>query len=214
MDLNNRRCPLNARQQKLVASAMPPAFAFAFWAIIILLVMLAVATATKKGNPFTDFFTAFGAVGQVAFAYMVWRLGREQFAYIKQSTERQMRIDTYGIKKSISDQFLGLYDAAEAQASFGEDFQPPFIEDWYSLVGDAESVFSWQVTEPMLRLAAKLDDLQPNSAFLAKVKLDHPEDIAAQQSAMKANWEEISTLRFAAWRALYLELTLNDHAVS
>lgn len=80
-------------QERLFRIVPPLALAVAFWGIIGLLVVF--ATAEGKDSPFTAFFTAFGAVGQTFFAFMVWRLSREQFAFTKKVSDRQARIDAF-----------------------------------------------------------------------------------------------------------------------
>ena len=85
--------------EKAVNLAVPPVLAAMFWAIIVLLVVF--ATAEGKDSPFTAFFTAFGAAGQVFFAWMVWRIARQQLRFVEVVEERQHRVETFQIKKDI-----------------------------------------------------------------------------------------------------------------
>lgn len=76
----------------------------AFVFVVIVGLITIYAAAEKKNEPFNAAVTALGAVGQVFFAYMVWRLGREQFEFTKQVSERQNRIASYPARsKAIED---------------------------------------------------------------------------------------------------------------
>ena len=198
----------SAQSAALLDAAIPPAFAFAFWAIILMLIMLAVATAAKKGNPFTDFFTAFGAVGQVVFAYMVWRLGREQFMFTKRATERQMRIDTYTVRKDNLDKFLNMFEMSESLTGSSAGFTKEFIDEWYNLLGDCELVFSDQVIEPFLKLVVALDELQVFSAFRAETALIAKGDVEAEKALLSDHWKKVQELYFGTWHAMYRESSI------
>lgn len=91
----------------IVEAGLSPAIAFAFWAILGVLVLF--ATAEGKDSPMTAFFTAFGAVGQVGLAFAVYRLGQKQFEFTKLIAERQLRIETLPFRLEVYDKWLPLF---------------------------------------------------------------------------------------------------------
>jgi hypothetical protein len=81
--------------------------AFGFWATILILILLSTAAAAAKGNPFSDVVAALGAAAQAFFAFMVWRLSKQQFAFMKRVAHRQARIDTYGHRLEAFNRYIG-----------------------------------------------------------------------------------------------------------
>jgi hypothetical protein len=85
-----------------------PMVAVLFWFLAGLLVLLAMAR--SKDNPLSVLIEGVGAVGQVAFAFLVWRLSKEQFAFTKTVSDRQHRIDAYVHRKGVFDKLDALED--------------------------------------------------------------------------------------------------------
>ncbi|WP_145902191.1 hypothetical protein [Sphingobium sp. MI1205] len=178
---------------------------------MILMIMLAVVTATKKGNPFTDFFTAFGAVGQVVFAYMVWKLSREQFAFTRRVTERQLRVDIYHMRKKLLDEFLNMYEVTDRQSDNRADIDDDLVTEWYSLSDEISRVFSQNASKPLAEMVDLICLAQPDTEYMKDMGQRHKGDLKAATQMMKDHWNKISQLRFQAWHAMHQELSLSDH---
>jgi hypothetical protein len=120
--------------------AVPPVLAAMFWTVIVLLVVF--ATAEGKNSPFTAFFTAFGAAGQVFFAWMVWRIARQQLSFVEVVEERQHRVETFQIKKDIIAEFKKDTGLITLVHHIGDKF-----EKICALVRQMDHVFSDKVVE-------------------------------------------------------------------
>ena len=85
-------------RMRVVAEVLTaPAVAVLFWAIIFLIVLMAFA----RGSFWeTNFFEAFGALGQVGFAGAVFWLGCQQFKFTKQMTERQHNLESFPLRRA------------------------------------------------------------------------------------------------------------------
>lgn len=120
---------------KAIDLAIPPVLAAMFWAVIVLLVIF--ATAEGKDSPFTAFFTAAGAAGQVFFAWMVWRLSQQQFNFTQRVARRQARIDTFAHRVDLFDRFV------EVQKRLGaKSISEEAVDDLFDLAVEFERLFS------------------------------------------------------------------------
>ena len=77
--------------QRIIESFAPIVVACLLWALVFLIVFLAVAGA--GGRWLEVLIAGIGAVGQVFFAWMVWRLGKAQFHFTKTFSEKQERLE-------------------------------------------------------------------------------------------------------------------------
>lgn len=64
----------------------------------VVIVIAVVATASSK-SPWDTVIAALAMSSQAGFAYMVYRLGRAQYAFTQQVSERQHKIDMYPLRK-------------------------------------------------------------------------------------------------------------------
>lgn len=69
--------------------------AILFWFLLTVFVIIATA---QSGKPWDTFIAALAMVSQAFFAFMVWRLGQAQYAFARQTAERQHAIDMYPLR--------------------------------------------------------------------------------------------------------------------
>jgi hypothetical protein len=65
---------------------------------ILVGIIVLVATASSK-SPWDTVIAALAMTSQAFFAYVVWRLGKAQYAFTQQVTDRQHKIDMYPLRK-------------------------------------------------------------------------------------------------------------------
>ncbi len=70
--------------------------AILFWAVVCLIAIVATAQSAK---PWDTFIAAIAMASQAFFAAAVWKLGKNQFAFTQQVSERQHKIDMYPLRK-------------------------------------------------------------------------------------------------------------------
>lgn len=75
------------------------AAAVMFWVIIAIIALVATAQSAK---PWDTVIAALAMGSQAFFAYMVYRLGKNQYAFTKQITERQHKIDAFQLRQVAS----------------------------------------------------------------------------------------------------------------
>lgn len=92
---------VNNRQRELAAWMWNNGGAQMTVALAMGVLVLAVIVSVQPGSILKDLIAGFGAVGQVFFAGMVWRLGREQFRFTQTISERQKQIDLLPLRRSV-----------------------------------------------------------------------------------------------------------------
>lgn len=179
--------------------------AFGFWVSITLLLTLSLAVSSANGNPFADFFQAFGAIGQVVFAFMVWRLGRQQFEFIKRVSHRQARIDTYQHKRELFDRYV------EARRNlYIRNLNEAGVWEITVLRREVERLFSNQTIETFTELEDAAWELQEKSeeAEDAEGSGNH-EEAASKRKERAAINKRVRKLTIDAYNALNGELRID-----
>lgn len=131
-------------------------FAFVFFAGLLAIF----AVAEKKGEPFNAFFAAFGAIGQVAFAYLVFRLSKTQFEFAKLVAERQHKIDSFAERAKVISRWRSLDRDTEKKLSAETRSD---ILDWIAetrLLFSDDVVKMAQNASSTFRVLLQLDDVQ------------------------------------------------------
>lgn len=190
----------------LIEATTGPAIAILFWMVIILIVLMTFA----HGKFFeANFFEAFGAIGQVMFAAAVFWLGKQQFDFTKQMTERQARIDTYAIKNEILRRFLTLFEMAERSSE--QEYDDDYIAAWYELADDAARVFDVEELDlTIVFLAEKLAELRSDTEYMRQLNERHKGDLPAMQAALRENWKKVEEYRFKAWWLMHQEIIIRN----
>lgn len=83
--------------KRLLDGAAGPAIGVLFFAIVFLITTIAIA---RSKSPWDTAIAAGAAVSQAFFAYVVWRLGKTQFAFTQRVTDRQHKIDAYPLRSA------------------------------------------------------------------------------------------------------------------
>lgn len=120
-----------------IRNGSPLIGAFLFWFFVIVLVVL--AAAEKKNEPLNALASVAGAAGQIFFAYMVYRLGKEQFAFSKQVSERQARIDFYEPRQNVYQTWASWRKTAFSDISHDNILKAYSIAEHIDLSFDAET---------------------------------------------------------------------------
>lgn len=193
----------------LIEATTGPAIAVLFWMIVALVVLIGL----KSPSAFdTNFFEAFGAVGQVVLAAAVFWLGKQQFEFSKQVAERQARIDTYSIKKELLERFLSIFEVTKASNRDTRD--EDLHNAWYELADEISRVFDSDADVKIVFLAESLDELNGDTEFMRMLNEKHRGNIEGMQAALKENWKKVDNLHYEIWWKLHQETILGDRAIS
>lgn len=184
---------MNADRLKklLIEAAVPPFLAAGFWLIIVLMVI--VATAEGKDGHFTAFFAAFGAVGQTFFAFVVWQLSREQFAFTKRIAERQTRIELLEPRKKAYDHWL------ELSGSLTRDYSEEYFTKLLDFHGDLTRLFpraAAQAFDALTDVYVEMMDFQDTVSSVALTT----EGFASRRAEQKALQEKVGRHRLVVHR--------------
>jgi len=89
-----------------------------FWFVVAVIIM--VATWSSK-SPWDTVIAALAMASQAFFAFVVWRLGKAQYAFTKQVTERQHKIDMYPLRRSAATQLQKAAEVLYGPTSLSDD---------------------------------------------------------------------------------------------
>jgi hypothetical protein len=141
----------NSALNKILETVLSPMVAILFWMTMILIVLLTFA----HGKLFeTNFFEAFGALGQVGFAGAVFWLGWQQLEFTKEIASRQHKIDMFEHRLGFIEEYREMRKLFHLK-----NFNSAVAVDFAELSAKIEYVFSRGTSAIAVALGEALFDL-------------------------------------------------------
>ena len=177
--------------------------AILFWFLLTVFVILATA---QSGKPWDTFIAALAMVSQAFFAFMVWRLGQAQYAFARQTAERQHAIDMYPLRIALLNRLRKVFDEIiDAHAVLDrqiEEIRQCHLEI-KNVFSDQANDLAYQLYEASLIYASARNEHQPTYDFGGSIVV--PET--------RGGLEAIKAARDEAWDIFTdLENTMDEEA--
>lgn len=97
-DHNNAPSGLSAIFIRVVEQGAGWVIAFLFWFVVVVISIIATA---QSGKPWDTLIAAAAAGSQAFFAFMVWQLSKQQYAFTQRVTDRQHKIDAFSLRSEV-----------------------------------------------------------------------------------------------------------------
>ncbi|WP_143090129.1 hypothetical protein [Sphingomonas rubra] len=120
--------------------------AILFWSIVGLIAFIATAQSAK---PWDTLIAALAMASQAFFAFMVWRLGQAQYAFARQTAERQHKIDAFPLRSEV---IVALQDLGDKHIFTPNGIWPGAEDSFFELSKLVTRLFSNEASDDAYQL--------------------------------------------------------------
>jgi hypothetical protein len=179
----------------------PPLAGILFWCIASLMVVMSAASA--KNSVLRDFVSGFGSLAQVALAFAVWRISRDQFNFTKSFNERQLRL------MSFPEKFKMLQRYKELAASLTpNNISDDAIDKMFTFLAELRTIYTSRTYRMVVAYTEAAQAVMDHTEEYAERIALSESHVVEYRQKLKVLRKNLRHTRLAAYQAVYNETAI------